>query len=964
MSINVQCAKCSKRYAAPDKLAGQRVMCPECGAAVDVPSAAAKSGPGAAQTESMGDGLFEDLGGDPDIPFAESGPAKTTPSARRRQTAVQSGMEPSREMALPRASKGRGKSGSKFQLSGRTAALLIGVAVLALGGVAAYTMVKGSGGSGSGRGRALRASSSGPSQPSPPGPVIPPAAPPQGSPAPPQPATPPAENPNVSPGEPVAPQPAPPAQAAPAPGPPPQPASPQPEVPPTGGPAVGEGTPPAGQGPPAPGGGRPAVGYDGRSPGYQQYPNPPAGPGQPGMKPQRPQDVAQWKMQDYFSARAEGDARLVEAVGHLGKQSVGNAAAAPLLAQLLAPPKAEEKPAEGTQPGYRPQQLQPNPQLVQAIVTALAINGTDVARTILVQLLAGMLPTEDDKAAVEGALKALVEHPSPQTDSILLTALTAPEKLRAASRGQVTADQLREKTLTAVSSTASEGLRTALARYLVQPATPPQWREQMGGFLTQQDPNNVGAQLILYQSEGTAPETKATFEQYFTAYSSAAMGAVLGIAGGEGTGPGQVPGVSVPRAPSAYGNPVAPRGPVSPQRPSSYDGPVGRGGYPAGPVRPNAANMGRAWNPAAGPNANQAQAGPADPDATYRRARQLWSAQTAAMIEGRLGQLQSLGDQAPLLILAGTFPVDSVRSAVWKALHDHWAEGPQPLESAGLSTSVITDPGLLLTIKTLPRRASAEAGSSLPGAAGSSYRAPNASSGRGFQQPADSYPRENRYRPNIRPRAGQPSSGAEPVQTAREAQDKRMQAERDWMQASERLVRAWCERFDAAGPAGAKASGKAGGSMLGAEPDATLPIKLHPQANVVSEYHLNWPADLGAKVSGVAPGPMEIHYLRIVDKADPAKRVGFYRRQLGLRLPDVHTTDNGYWMDRLQRVPQPKEPGPIDKTGWKRSVDILITVAQGSPSTSGQASPQPPQGQESDLVIQILSIEMKDPAKS
>ena len=41
MSINVQCGQCSKRYAAPDKLAGQRVMCPECGAAVNVPAAAA-----------------------------------------------------------------------------------------------------------------------------------------------------------------------------------------------------------------------------------------------------------------------------------------------------------------------------------------------------------------------------------------------------------------------------------------------------------------------------------------------------------------------------------------------------------------------------------------------------------------------------------------------------------------------------------------------------------------------------------------------------------------------------------------------------------------------------------------------------------------------------------------------------------------------------------------------------------
>jgi len=327
-----------------------------------------------------------------------------------------------------------------------------------------------------------------------------------------------------------------------------------------------------------------------------------------------------------------------------------------------------------------------------------------------------------------------------------------------------------------------------------------------------------------------------------------------------------------------------------------------------------------------------------------------------ATVEGRLGQVQSLEAQAPLLMLAGTFPVDSTRSAVWKILHDRSTDGPAQLESAGLSTSLITDPGLLLTIKTLPRRAEAEPGS-FPGTApDGSYRAPTVPPRGNPRQPGYSTQSENRFRPRPRPKPGETGSATEAVATAKQAVEKRMQAERDWMKTSEGLVRGWCERLNAAGAARAGAAGGKTASPGGADPNANLPVKLHPQANVVSEYHLNWPGDLGSKLSGIAPGQMEVHYLRITDKADPTKRLGFYRRQLQLRATDVHAIQNGVWMDRVLLVPKTAEQGPIDKTGWKRSVDILITMVQ--------ATPELARGEETELVIQILTIEMKAPAKS
>jgi hypothetical protein len=936
MSINVQCAKCSKQFEAPEKLAGQRVMCPGCGAGVRIPAAGGQAERKAPQKEPATETPAEELG-DLEIPFsAESGPPKAAPSGRGPEAATDF---PQRKQQS-RGSKGRGKSGSKFELSGRTVALLIGLAVVVMGGVAAVVVTTGPGGSGKGGKRAAHAANVGPTQP----------AAPVSAPSP--------ESPPVAAG----------------------PSMPGPTTPvsPEAGPAVLETQPqPRPTGDPYSNRGQDGYVTPGQAPGYSQYGNPPGGPTQLQQQPTRPQDIADWKRDDYFSARAEGDARLVEAVGHLGQRFVGRADAARMLAQLLAPPKPAQPGGQGPQPGYSPQYSQANPQLVQAIVAALGVNGTDVALGFLEQLLSGTLATDDDKTAVDAALKVLADHPSAKSDDILFRAVTAAEKLRAPSTGQVTPDELRQKALEVVSLGASDALRTKLARYVTQPTTPPEWRDQIGGFLVQQHPDNVGAQLVLYQGGQTSAEMKVTLEQYFTAYSSATMGQVLGIPDQQQTGPGQQPtmnptssswqqspqsggafgpgGPPVLRRPSQYDGPVGPGGSPLPQQPAQYGGPVRPGGFPgsAGQPSPSFVGPGPGWP--GGPGTQQAPR-PPDPEAPYRRARQLWSPQSVAIVEGRLAQVQSLGSQAQLVMLAGTFPVDSVRRAVWNTLHDHWTEGPQQLDAGGLATTLITDPGLLLTIKTLPRRfeAGPESSQATPGG---SYGPSTAPPPGGFQQPGDSYRSDdNPYRFGRRAQLPDGSSATAPVQTAREAIEKRVQAERDWMKTCESLVRAWCERLDAAATAGNQPGG--GGANL------NLPIKLHPQATVVAEYHLNWPDDLGSKLSGVAPGPMQVHYLRITDRADPITRRGFYQRQLQLRRSDIYKTETGYWMDRLLHVPKTEEKGPIDKTGWKRSVDVLITLPQDNSAAPGQASPQPPQGQETDLVIQILSIEMKDPAKS
>ena len=657
----------------------------------------------------------------------------------------------------------------------------------------------------------------------------------------------------------------------------------------------------------------------------------------PDEQPKRPEDVAKWKGQDFYDARDEGDPLLIEAVGQLARRAPGSVDVAENLAKLLEPPAVEEGADQGTRSPYGSQPGGHDPKLTEALVAALGANGSDLARTMLGQLLAGTLATQDDKTAVDAALKALVDHPSAENEEILFGVLTAAEKLRPQPKGEIGADQLREKTLVLVSSTASDRFRSKLAGYLIQPATPPALRTRMGEFLGQNHPDNVGAQLILLQSDATAQETRATIEQYFTGYSSAAMAHALGIAAGQ---------------------------PGEPAAGAAGSSPAGAGEYDGYRQRPGAAAAGFPGGQPGLPGAEKPQETPADPDAPYRRARQLWSPQTVAMVEGRLAELTSLAEQTQLALLAGTIPADSMRSALWETLQQHWSEGPQQLEAAGLASSLITDPGLLVTIKTLPRRTETDPRSAPRGTSGGGYRPSN------YGQRGDSR---------------QPGSA---VETAQEAVEKRMQAERDWMKASERLVRAWCDRFHAAGLARAQAATAAGGNapqddaVPPAAGDAVPPaageavppaageavppaageampklsIELHKGASVVSEYHMVWPGELGARLSGIAPGPMEIHYVRIVEKANHVNRLGYYYRKLGLKSSDIRAADNGAWLDRLIRVPKTKVGGPVDKTGWRRSLDVLVSFVQ--------ENAEPARGEETDLVIQILSIEMKNPEKS
>lgn len=309
-------------------------------------------------------------------------------------------------------------------------------------------------------------------------------------------------------------------------------------------------------------------------------------------------------------------------------------------------------------------------------------------------------------------------------------------------------------------------------------------------------------------------------------------------------------------------------------------------------------------SPARGPASPQPAADESQQsDAPYRMARRLWTGEGLQIVTGGLGKLESLEEQGQLVAWAGTIPVEPVRRALIKALQKHWPDGPKSLEAAGATGKVVSDPGFLLVIKTLVRKQG-------------TVRFPS-------------------------------TQGHEQVR----------QTKTDWSEFSDALVRAWCERLRSAGSARTEADRVAGRTAGEGDSAAALPIVLPPDAKPVAGYHLSWPNGQTAKLAGVTPGKVEIHFVRIEQKARLKTTIGYYMRQVGARTGDVRHVDKTDWIEGL-RV--------FRDNDRKRSIDVLITSLEekeNTDTTARTASKSQPEEPE-DMVIEILSIEIKDPEKS
>lgn len=540
----------------------------------------------------------------------------------------------------------------------------------------------------------------------------------------------------------------------------------------------------------------------------------------------------------------------------------------------------------------------------------------------------------------------------------------------------LSADEIQQVAFALMAPIASEDFRLKLAQHLLGGNASQDDFGMLAEYLLAYAPENLPAQLALYSSTTADAQLKSVVEGHLLGYCSLALGGVLGIpqeateppisdsftAGRQGRGFGR--GASGLRGSEPMGSDPRAMGMMqSEEEPSEEeynpDRQVMRGSMRPG-YRPGSPGYGRGQP---GGQAFQPEAKPPDPDLPFRLAKKLWAADLTTMIEQRVLRADSLEADPQTILLAGTVPMDSMRAALARLLQGHWQEGPGALESAGLLDWVVTDPGLFVVIKGLPRK-EPEATVGRPGQPGTPRSSrPGSPTARGRygqprggqrvsseeEQEMQSMPAEMMSSEGMRPGGGAPygALGRGGAIAGRVRPDLIPEGpSEEWMLSSLELLQVLCERFHAAADARPLAPTSAG--QEGTQDD--LMLELRPNVNLVAQYQVDLPQAVAEKLTGVALDSLQVRYVRMEETADAKVVAGFYRRKMS--SPRMHEWGRITWIESLRRMPQ---------TDRKRSVDVLITAPPiQQESRLGLAQPRREEGVP--LVVEILSLEVKDPA--
>jgi hypothetical protein len=597
--------------------------------------------------------------------------------------------------------------------------------------------------------------------------------------------------------------------------------------------------------------------------------------------PKLPDDVSKWEKGDYIRARQENNPKLLEAVAYKGEKFPGSVPAAQELTELLKTPKSSDpNAATSTQIDVK--------VLIEAIINALGKNGSQPARQTLTQILSGKIATEDDSKAVDAVLKTLVQMPSAENEDILVKVIISPEEFRpTTAQGGIQPETMRSSAMDLVKLNPSESLTIKLADNLVQ-----NWQkfkfvtDPIVEYLLLDNPTNLNAQIHLYQSEDLPLDKKTMLEGYFLKYSSLAINLTMGIpTAAEGSTPENTWTLPLP---SGRESRTAPPGP-------------GNGG-----TAPSDASKGK----------------PTDYERGAYLAKLLWAEPLKGLMSARLGDVTSLEKSASDVVLASTLPLDSIHAAMFKMLKKRAGDGPKKLEETGWNEKVLTDPGLLVLIKLLPRSPAVKK-AAVAGAAATTSSTPQ---------------RGGRYSPT-----GSQTS-------ATEAAQKKAQAELDWLTTLSKMVDFWSKRFTDAGLAQKKAELR-GEKVLEQRPTRLDEFEIPQDAKnlkdvkIIAAYQLNWPDKAPADLGKIKLAGLKIQFFRLQLNGMLHKTMAAFK--LLAKGGDVHDLSNGQWLELIKNGSQP---------GTKRSLDIMVISSDKQPVDFTQKVEESIK-----LEVDILAIEITDP---
>jgi hypothetical protein len=236
-----------------------------------------------------------------------------------------------------------------------------------------------------------------------------------------------------------------------------------------------------------------------------------------------PANVAEWKKKDYETAVQEHDPNVMAAIAHLSERADSRPDAAELLVSIV---QAMSTGRSADAIGRGPLAAS---GLIDVIAKALAVNGTPPAWQALEQLAAGELGGVDSSVGRAAAVKALLECSSQKSDEVLLRILLAEPPDPFSNRQAASRATSRDSVLTLVKEKATPYLRQRLAESIVAGNAPAGAFERYWSCLEEALPQNVPAQVVVYQADRVDPEIKTALEKRFSVQAAAVVDRLLKI---------------------------------------------------------------------------------------------------------------------------------------------------------------------------------------------------------------------------------------------------------------------------------------------------------------------------------------------------------------------------------------------------------------------------------------------------
>ena len=318
-----------------------------------------------------------------------------------------------------------------------------------------------------------------------------------------------------------------------------------------------------------------------------------------------------------------------------------------------------------------------------------------------------------------------------------------------------------------------------------------------------------------------------------------------------------------------------------------------------------------------------------------RLAAEVWGPKTSKTVAMRLQKIDSLRvNRTGLIDMARVIPSDRVRAGIFRLCNRCYADGPGMLRSfssadtlermisdrfdqTGGMPKLIIDPGEVVVTKSIID----------------------------WQKNPANQPK---------------SKDRKPEDIKREAFEK-AKVSKQWLQYLEDLVNDQLRLCSVA--------------SVAAEPLAegekdVCPIPPHEKANIVARLSLKFPKDAEAVLGPGKYDPLELHYVRIQELAQPLALANYYS-SLVKGESDVRSDKKGVWYFNLIDGSRP---------GTKRSVDVRIMVDPDEANRQVDPDPQPEQQPPKrgrspkskpkpkkpvgiPLIVEILTIEINDPSK-